>query len=629
MTLQQKITLSIMGAVFIGFSLFIYFTYVMMKETTTLEIHEKLEGKVIKLTHTMDEWLRGKQDIVKALGKSIKRTDLNSDTLIRERLIQAQEAAGANSAFAYIKGDRFVHSNAQKKRTPSPAKVESGMIFKVTKKNNFKPVITKPYRSPLPGNPLIVTLSAPIEGESITFFPLLIDSLVNKVKETKLEGGFAALMGPERNYIVHPHKDKIGKSLGTLLPELKWVEDEIFSKKFGIVDFSINGDEKVMVFDTIPLTGWKVVVNISKKVAFANLNEQINQLFMIGLSFLLIGTFGIFFLLKWQFHPLRALQAMVKDLSSGDGDLTQRLDVKTKDELGDIAHSVNRFIEKIQTVLINAKDTSNENASIAHELSSTSLSVGRRSKEESVIVSSSVEEGRNVLKEVDTTVSAIKSNSEHLDIASTNFAKIQSEMKSLNNQLQEGSQKELELASKLQTTSQNTEEVKNVLTVIADIADQTNLLALNAAIEAARAGEHGRGFAVVADEVRQLAERTQRSLSEINTTINVVVQAIADASGEMDHNSKAILDLSEVSSSLEILVSENSAILQNNIDSNHQSVNDFVRVNDSIKHMIEKVKAIDTIACDNARSIEEVANASEHLSSMTAKLDSELGQFRV
>jgi methyl-accepting chemotaxis protein len=129
-------------------------------------------------------------------------------------------------------------------------------------------------------------------------------------------------------------------------------------------------------------------------------------------------------------------------------------------------------------------------------------------------------------------------------------------------------QAELELSDNLKSLTQNAEEIKNVLTIIADISDKTNLLALNAAIEAARAGEHGRGFAVVADEVRKLAENTQKSLTEINASVNVIVQSISDASDAVEKNAASALKLVDISNEVQSSLTDvNSGIHQTHEDS--------------------------------------------------------------
>ena len=360
-----------------------------------------------------------------------------------------------------------------------------------------------------------------------------------------------------------------------------------------------------------------------------NLMSQAMTFLLVSLGLVLLFIIVmVLFTQKSITKPLNQLIDRADNLSSGDGDLTRKLDIEGTDEIARASESINRFIEKVRILISEAKNLSHENSSVSHELSSTSLEVGR-SVETSMNIIESTTSKASILKiEMGEGIKEAQEGKAELLKANDYLKEANNAILQLTRNIQESASTEVELAHRIQQLSSDTAQVKDILVVIGDIADQTNLLALNAAIEAARAGEHGRGFAVVADEVRKLAERTQKSLQEINATINVIVQAIVDSSERMNANSKKVESLATTASGVENKINHMFTMMQGATTVSDNSVENYVKTGKDIESMIENVGKINDISSQNARSVEEIASAAEHLSRMTEQLNLKLSEFR-
>ena len=326
--------------------------------------------------------------------------------------------------------------------------------------------------------------------------------------------------------------------------------------------------------------------------------------------------------------PLNELILRATNLSSGDGDLTRKLEVVGKDEIAKASEAINKFIEKVRVLIAQAKDISNENSSIANELSSTSVQTGRGVENSSKIVESAGKDCTEIQSYMKESIEVAKGGKDDLKKALSYVDETLNTISNLSSEIAQTSDIENQMAGKIEQLSRDAEQVKSVLVVINDIADQTNLLALNAAIEAARAGEHGRGFAVVADEVRKLAERTQKSLTEINATINVIVQAINESSEQMSINSKQISELTGVANNAQNTIRDMSGIMRSAIGLSDKTIEDYIKTGKDIDDIVKSMEGISQISSQSARSVEEIASAAEHLNKMTDTLNAKLGEFR-
>jgi len=521
--------------------------------------------------------------------------------------------------------------------------VNAGKAFVITD--------TKPY-APSNGAPALFT-GAPIKDEAGNILGVIAVQIsqedIDKITQEATGMGATGetyLVGPDYLFRTNSRLTKTSTLLKSKA-ETKGVKEAFKSKsEFDGVygDYTTQAEAKaqnrsystalggvpvVGMTAYIPALNWVIVTEVDEEEAYAAATSLRNTMLLTIFISIILIVVSAYFISRTITNPINKVVVMLKDIATGDGDLTMRLNVAARDEVGELASWFNTFVGKLQEIMIKIKASSDQVGNAAEQISAASEQLATGAEEQQYQlseVSTATEEMSAMILESSKSTGATQQSANSADASAQEGR--EAVIQALHG-MAEITRLVKEAGLKIGALESRSDEIGEVIQVIDDIADQTNLLALNANIEAARAGDAGRGFAVVADEVRKLAERTVSATGEIGKKIGQIQKDVADSVKSMgetgkqaDENQQLAAQSQEALEKIVRAIAEvNSAITQIAAAAEQQS--------SGAEEISKNVEGVSSVSKQAAAASQELASSAEELSREVKGLNDLINQFKV